>query len=249
MQCPHSDVQIERCHRLLDSTESLIEKQGLISFKLSQVSKESELSNSTFYKLFESKEDLLVCCFLRNATSNHFSEFERLYPELTSVEKVLIPIIFSFEATYFSPTFNLVRQTAVNSMIWRLASPEKVKVFEQRINQYWLANNDYLALAVKQGDLIATQDEVREHAQAITFFLSGCLSSFESRLIDRQFLHEKRQTLFRQLQRVFLPYEWKEELSLAKFERMGMRVHMYYQANRDSFNSCRNCLAMQKEGA
>ncbi|USD38860.1 MULTISPECIES: TetR/AcrR family transcriptional regulator [Ferrimonas] len=246
MQCPHSEAQLERCQRLLDSTESLIEKQGLISFKLSQVSKESELSNSTFYKLFESKEDLLVCCFLRNSTTNHFAAFERQYPDLTPIEKVLMPIIFTFEATHFSPTFNLVRQVAVNSMVWRLASPEKVKVFEQRINQFWQSITGFLGQAVAEGELVASEDEIREFAQAITFYLSGALSAFESRLIDEGYLQEQRQTLFRQLKKVFSPYQWREPLTLAAFERIGMRVHLYYQNHRDSFNSCRNCQQMQQ---
>ncbi|WP_035385010.1 TetR/AcrR family transcriptional regulator [Ferrimonas futtsuensis] len=245
MRCPHTDALRVKCQAVLDVTEGMIDQQGLISFKLSQVAKEAEIANSTFYKLFESKEDLLVCCFMRNATCNHFDDFEAEHPGMSAIERVLLPIIFTFEATYFSPSFNLVRQVAVNSRVWRLASADKAKAFENRINLYWERITGYLKQAVTEGELVASDDEVRELAQAITFYLSGALSAYECRLIGKEFLQEKRQTLFRQLQNVFKPYGWREPLTLALFERVGVRVHMYYQAHHRDFNSCARCMAMQ----
>ncbi|WP_169308324.1 TetR/AcrR family transcriptional regulator [Ferrimonas aestuarii] len=241
MHCPVTAAQQQRCQKLLDAAENLISNQGIVSFKVSQVVSDSGLSNNSFYKLFESKEDLLVCCFLRNATANQFADFERLHPNMTAMEKVLIPIIFTFEATYFSPSFNLVRQVAVNSMVWKLASPEKNLVFKKRINQYWHWVTGYVQQAVEAGELDASEEEVLELSQAITFYLSGALSAFESGLIDKNYLQEKRITLFKQLKKVFMPYRWRETLKLADFERIGMRVHMYYSQNRDNFNSCERC--------
>ncbi|MBY6188012.1 TetR/AcrR family transcriptional regulator [Marinobacter hydrocarbonoclasticus] len=241
MQCPSTEAQYERSQLILNATEWLIETQGLIAFKISDLSNHAGIANSSLYKLFESKEDLLVCCFLRNASSNHFAPFEAQYPDLTPLQRVLIPIMFTFEATHFAPTFNLVRQVAVNPMVWRRASPEKVKAFESRIDLFWRSIKGYVLDAVAEGDLEATEEEVLELTQAITFYLSGALSAYQSQLINAHYLKEKRYTLFRQLQKVFLPYQWREPISLADFERIGMRVHLYYRQLGESFNRCERC--------
>ncbi|MBY5923269.1 TetR/AcrR family transcriptional regulator [Ferrimonas balearica] len=241
MQCPSSAAQYDRCQLILNATEWLIETQGLIAFKISDLSNHAGIANSSLYKLFESKEDLLVCCFLRNATSNHFASFEAQYPDMTPMQRVLVPIMFTFEATHFAPTFNLVRQVAVNPMVWRRASPEKVKAFESRINLFWRAIKGYVQEAVESGDLVATDEEVLELTQAITFYLSGALSAYQSQLIDSHYLKEKRFTLFRQLQKVLLPYQWREPLALADFERIGMRAHLYYRQLGENFNRCERC--------
>ncbi|QIZ78172.1 TetR/AcrR family transcriptional regulator [Ferrimonas lipolytica] len=246
MHCPQTSCQLTRCNHLLDTAERLIETQGIVSFKFSQVAKEAEVANASFYKLFESKEDLLVCSFLRNATSNHIGGFLQEYPNLNALEKVLLPIIFTFETIHFAPTFFMVRQVAVNPMVWSLASPEKITVFKQRINQYWGWITQFLEESVTGGDLIATEQEVLELTQGITFYLSGALSALQSQLIEKNYLREARVMLFRQLELLFSRYQWQTPLTLSTFERIGMRVHLYYKQNRARHNSCQGCIEQQQ---
>ncbi|TKB51175.1 TetR/AcrR family transcriptional regulator [Ferrimonas sediminicola] len=248
MQCPHNANQLARSNSILDATERLMELQGVVSFKLSDVIKESGCANASFYKLFESKEDLIVCSFLRNATSNHFQDFLDENPELSCLDKVLLPIIFTFETLYFSPTFHVVRQVAVNRMVWSLASSEKGKLLEDRINLYWYWIHTFLSEAVKEGELNADKAELLELTQGITFYLSGSLNAFQCELVDNEYLKETRLTLFRHLQILFDRYSWATPLKLSQFERMGMKVHLFFRSMEQGNSCCQRCLAQQRVG-
>lgn len=246
MHCPQNECQLARSNNILNATERLIEDQGIVSFRLSQIIQESGCANASFYKLFESKEDLIVCCFLRNATSNHFQEFIDVTPNLSSLDKVLLPIIFTFETLYFSPVFNIVRQVAVNRLVWELASSEKSKIIEHRVNLYWQWVHKFIEDAVSGNELIATELEINELTQGITFYLSGALNAFQSQLIQGSYLQETRLTMFRHLQLLFERYNWITPLTFNQFERIGMKVHLYYQGIKEDINSCQRCLRQKK---
>ncbi|MCF1429207.1 MAG: TetR/AcrR family transcriptional regulator, partial [Shewanella sp.] len=82
MKCPSEPLTTLRCNQILDAAEYLIETQGIVSFKFSQLAKEVGCSTGTLYKFFEGKEDILVCLFMRNATSNNLPIFIAQNPEL-----------------------------------------------------------------------------------------------------------------------------------------------------------------------
>ena len=246
MHCPQNEKQLTRSNDILDATEKLIEIQGLVSFKLSDVIRESGCANTSFYQLFESKEDLIVCTFLRNATSNYFQEFIDQNPNLSSFDKILLPIIFTFESLHFSPIFNMLRQVAVNPMIWSLSSSEKNKILTNKINSYWSWIHHFYNESVKNGDLIASEKEILELTQGTTFFLTGSLCAFESKLINPKYLNEKRLTLFRHLQLLFKPYNWNTSLELRDFERIGMKANIFFKNKSQEKSTCERCMKQQK---
>ena len=133
MKCPSDSLSILRCNQILDAAERLIESQGIVSFKFSQLAHEVGCSTGTLYKFFERKEDVLVCLFLRSATSNHLPIFIHKNPELTAQEKVLLPILFTFETIKRSSSFFTLRSVSVNTMVWKLASDEKVNVLKNAL--------------------------------------------------------------------------------------------------------------------
>ncbi|WP_144211717.1 TetR/AcrR family transcriptional regulator [Shewanella donghaensis] len=247
MQCPQNDSALMRTNLILDATERLVEDQGIVSFKVSQVINESGCANASFYKLFESKEDLIVCCFLRNATSNHFQDFMVANPNLSSLDKVLLPIMFTFETLYFSPVFNIIRQVAVNRLVWALASPEKGKLIENRVNLFWQWIHKFIEDAVANKDLVANESQIFEMTQGITFYLTGALNAFQSQLIQGEFLKEARLTMFRHLELLFDHYNWITPLTFSQFERIGMKVHIYYHKNQSDRNSCQRCQLQQQK--
>ena len=88
MKCPSDSLSILRCNQILDAAERLIESQGIVSFKFSQLAHEVGCSTGTLYKFFERKEDVLVCLFLRSATSNHLPIFIHKTTSSSSIFKV-----------------------------------------------------------------------------------------------------------------------------------------------------------------
>ncbi|WP_051201914.1 TetR/AcrR family transcriptional regulator [Ferrimonas senticii] len=240
---PCERVNLQRASQILDVAEHHIENYGLLSFNVSSVIAESNQSTTTFYKRFKGKEDLLVCLFLRNATSNHFAAIEAQYPNMTLIERFLLPIVLSFEMAHKYPAFLLVRQVSVNSRVWKMADERKVRLFKQKIDNFWRYINQGIRDLVSNGDLVASDEEILYLTQSVTFFLSGCLNALECGLIDTQFIDEERTKVFNQLTHLFKGYQWNSEVSYSAFEKMGMRCYMYLnQLEQQQQDKCLYCL-------
>lgn len=247
MKCPSDSLSILRCNQILDAAEKLIESQGIVSFKFSQITHEVGCSTGTLYKFFEGKEDVLVCLFLRSATSNHLPIFIHKNPELTAQEKVLLPILFTFETVKRSSSFFTLRSVSVNTMVWKLASDEKVDRFKKRINAFWGWFTDSLHLAVENGELVATPLQIKELVQGITFYLTGALTQFESQLIAPQFLSERRETCYRHLANLMKLYDWKTPLTFAQYDSLEARTIKFFDLHYRDNMTCNTCSAFSNK--
>lgn len=244
MRCPTEALSTIRCNQILDAAEHLIESQGIVSFKFSQLAKEVGCSTGTLYKFFERKEDVLVCLFLRNATSNHLSIFLAKYPDLTAQEKVLLPILFTFETIKRSKTFFTLRSVSTNAMVWQLASPEKIERFKKRINVFWQWFTDGLNEAVANGEIKATPLQVKELVQGITFYLTGVLTQFESQLVNHEFLSNRRETSYRHLAKLMGQYDWKYAVNQQLFDKLEAQTEQFFNEHYRSHRSCAACNAL-----
>ncbi|AVI68216.1 TetR/AcrR family transcriptional regulator [Shewanella sp. SP2S2-4] len=244
MKCPSDTLSILRCNQILDAAELLIESQGIVSFKFSQLAKEVGCSTGTLYKFFERKEDVLVCLFLRSATSNHLPIFINKNPELTAKERVLLPILFTFETIKRSKSFATLRSVSVNTMVWQLASDEKVERFKKRINAFWGWFTDSLNLAVEKGELEATPLQVKELVQGITFYLTGALTQFESQLIAPEYLSNRRETCYRHLAKLMGQYKWKMPLTPELYDSLEARTIKFFDQHYRDHMSCAACSAL-----
>lgn len=171
MQCPNNNSDSLRCNQLLDVAEELIDSQGVVSFRFAQIAKGAECSTNTLYKYFSSKEDVLVCLFLRNTTSSQIPAFIKENPDLTINERSVLAVLFTFEVVKRSPIFNILRVVSINSMFWQLASSDKIEVLKNRVNLFWSRIKRPLEDAVVSGDLQATEADIKDLSQALYFFL------------------------------------------------------------------------------
>lgn len=246
MKCPTDTLPMMRCNQILDAAEQLIESQGIVSFKFSQLAKEVGCSTGTLYKFFERKEDVLVCLFLRSATSNHLPIFIDQYPSLTEQEKVLLPIMFTFETIKRSKSFFTLRSVSVNTMVWQLASDEKVERFKKRINAFWGWFTDALHTAVANGELEATPLQVKELVQGITFYLTGALTQFESQLIAPEYLSNRRETCYRHLAKLMGQYKWQQPLTHELFDSLEARTVKFFDQHYRDHMTCAACSALSQ---
>ncbi|WOT07051.1 TetR/AcrR family transcriptional regulator [Shewanella youngdeokensis] len=244
MKCPTEALPMIRCNQILDAAELLIETQGIVSFKFSQLAKEVGCSTGTLYKFFERKEDVLVCLFLRSATSNHLPIFIKKNPELMALEKVLLPIMFTFETIKRSKSFFTLRSVSVNTMVWQLASDEKIAKFKKRVNGFWGWIFQSLNEAVDRGELEATPLQVKELVQGITFYLTGSLTQFESQLIAPEYLSNRRETCYRHLARLMGQYKWVKPLTPELFESLELRSSNFFDKHYRDHMSCSACSAL-----
>ncbi|MCL1049993.1 TetR/AcrR family transcriptional regulator [Shewanella abyssi] len=244
MKCPTETLSMIRCNQILDAAEQLIESQGIVSFKFSQLAKEVSCSTGTLYKFFERKEDVLVCLFLRSATSNHLPIFVKEHPDLTAQEKVLLPILFTFETIKRSKSFSTLRSISVHPMVWKMASDEKVTRFKKRIDAFWEWFTVSLTEAADNGELDTTPLQIKELVQGIIFFLTGSLTQFESELIAPKYLANRRETCYRHLAHLMGQYKWAKPLTPELYDLLAQRSSDFFDEHHRDHMTCSACSAL-----
>lgn len=244
MKCPSDAMTALRCNQILDAAAVLVEQQGIVSFKFSQLAKEVGCSTGTLYRFFQGKEDILVCLFLRHATSNYLPKFVAQNPELSAQQRLLLPVIFTFETIRRSKVFFTLRSVSVNKLVWQLASEDKVSKFKRRIDAFWRWFHQSIELANTQGELNATEREQTELTQALVFFLTGVLTQFESELIPPEFLGERQDTCYRHLALLMSRYAWQEPLTQSRYGELERLVGQFFDTQVKSKGNCDTCAAL-----
>ncbi|WP_037471122.1 TetR/AcrR family transcriptional regulator [Shewanella waksmanii] len=246
MHCPGNKIDAIRCNQLLDVSEKLIDNQGVVSFRFAQIAKGAECSTNTLYKYFESKEDVLVCLFLRNTTSSRMPDFIKDNPYLTIHERAVLPLLFTFELVKRSPIFNILRVVSINSMFWQLASPEKIAILRNRVNLFWSCIRNPLEDAVAAGELHANEQEVKDLTQMLYFFLAGATSSYQSGLMDEKYLSPDATDGLRHISRLMNRYQWRSPITQEMMQDLSQRVQQFLDHGDGKQRTCETCLATGK---
>ncbi len=249
MRCPNNNLDAMRCNQLLDVAENLIDNQGVVSFRFAQIAKGAGCSTNTLYRYFESKEDVLVCLFLRNTISSQIPVFINENPNLNIQELAVLPILFTFELVKRSPIFNILRVVSINSMFWQLASSDKIEILKNRVNLFWSRIKRPLEEAVAKGELKATRIDIDNLSQALYFFLAGATSSYESRLMDEQYFVTDDETGYRHISSLMNHYQWREPINREMMRDLSVRIRGFLDKNSGNCNirSCGNCLSIGKQ--
>lgn len=242
MKCPENKLERIRCNQLLDIAEQLVNEQGVVSFRFSQISKVSGCSTNTLYKYFSSKEDVLVCLFLRSTTSCHIPIFLNKNKELNPYQKVLLPILFTFVAVKNNPVFNILRVVSINSMFWQMASDEKVEILKKRVNLFWSHLYNPLIDARNKKILLASDKDILELTQSIYFFLAGAISSYESKLMDSKYLPGSLDDCYKHLSKIYNQYQWREPITTELIKELDHNVKIFFEQGYDKYRSCDICL-------
>ncbi|ARD20876.1 TetR/AcrR family transcriptional regulator [Shewanella japonica] len=246
MICPASNIDIIRCNQILNQAEISIKNQGVVSFRFAQIAKDSGCSTNTLYKYFESKEDILVCLFLRNTASTRIPDFIKENPQLSINERAVLSLLFTFELIKRSPIFNILRLVSINSMFWQLASPDKISILKNRVNLFWSCIRNPLDDAVAAGKLSANELELKELTQEMYFFLAGATSSYQSGLMEDCYLTADDATCFRHISRIMNRYNWNQPITQEMMESLAMRISQFLDYGQGKNRTCETCLATGK---
>lgn len=247
MKCPATKFDAFRCNQLLDVAEELIDNQGVVSFRFAQIAKGAECSTNTLYKYFESKEDVLICLFLRNTASSLIPIFLEDNSNLNINERAVLAILFTFEIVKRSPIFNILRVVSINSMFWQLASSDKIEILRHRVNLFWSRIKRPLEDAVLAGELQANEQDIRDLSQALYFFLAGAASSYESRLMEAQYFIADDNTGFRHISRLMNQYHWRKPITQEMMLSLSLRIKVFLDHSKGRVGTCDTCLAIGKQ--
>ncbi|QIZ77945.1 TetR/AcrR family transcriptional regulator [Ferrimonas lipolytica] len=241
MRCPNTNSERLHCDQLLNAAEDLVDENGLVSFRFAEMAKLASCSNHVLYKHFKSKEDVLVCLFLRNCTSNFMPVFLEKNKDIEPRLLAAFAAVFSFVAVQRSPTFNTLRSVSINSLCWQLASDDKVNAFRQRVNLFWHRNYYHIEQAQQQQILLEPADKVLEVTQSIYFFLAGILSSFESGLMDEKYLGKHDETFFNLLCGQLNKYKWIQRFTASELRQLADKINLFFDKYYQQNKSCKFC--------
>ncbi|WP_252007144.1 TetR/AcrR family transcriptional regulator [Ferrimonas sp. SCSIO 43195] len=242
MHCPNTQQAEIKCQILLDAAEQLIEEQGIISFKFSDIAKVANCSTGSVYKFFESKEDVLLCLFLRSATSNNIPDILDSEQSLSYQERFLVPILTTYETVAKSSSFMSLRSVSVNSKVWTLASCEKVDRFKLRANRFFDLIHELALDAQANGALDETPERTLLLAQMIYFQLYGQSTAYESKLIDKMVEHQRENVEMECILAIVNSFNWNEKVTVNQYRQLRERVARFIEKGIKSKLSCKKCL-------
>ncbi|MGS0724903.1 TetR/AcrR family transcriptional regulator [Shewanella sp. 0m-11] len=226
---------------MLDVAEDLIERNGLLSFRFSDIAKQAGCSSGTVYKFFESKEDLFLCLFLRSAAANNIPSFIDEYTDLDAVDKILLPILVTFETVQYSKSFSILRSVAVNSKVWHLASTEKAGKFKRRANLFYQVIERSIKEANANGELIEDEQQVQLLIDMLYFQLYGLCTSYESELISSFNEDNRKQVERDSILKLINSFSWRNIITCEKFDACRLIVEQHFRNRQVTKLSCAQC--------
>ncbi|SDJ95778.1 DNA-binding transcriptional regulator, AcrR family [Ferrimonas sediminum] len=241
MHCPNTQQAEIKCQILLDAAEQLIEEQGIISFEFSDIAKVANCSTGSVTRFFESKEDVLLCLFLRSVTANNISGILNLEQGLSSQERFLVPILTTYEEVAKNSRFMSLRSVSVNSKVWTLASCEKVDRFKLRVNRFFDLIHQLALDARAEGALDETPERVLLLTQMIYFQLFGQSTAYESKLIDSMVDDQRERVEMECILAIINSFKWNEKIDAEQYLKLRGRVFRFIETGIKSKPSCKKC--------
>ncbi|QIZ78684.1 TetR/AcrR family transcriptional regulator [Ferrimonas lipolytica] len=241
MQCPKSTNEQHACTKILDAAEQLVAEFGIVSFRFAEVAQRANCSNYTLYKHFKSKEDLLVCLFLRNCATTSLHGFITSNPDLTPRQLAVCHPIFSFVATQRSKTFRSLRLVSVNSLCWQLASNEKETALRRRVDLFWNTAQFLYDNAQRFGELKLPASDVHQVTQSIGFFLAGILSAYGNKAIGAHHLGDSRDRFFHFLTMQLNQFVWETPFEVVELQQVEQRINKFFDNKISNYKNCPNC--------
>ena len=239
MRCPATKLGFFHCDEILNICESLIDQQGAVSFKYSELMKNHGISPTTFYKYFSRKEDVLICLFLRTASSNDIVRALSGEVILKSRLMVLIPVVTIFEIMRREKEFNKIRAIITNGNVWKVASDERIKHFSDITNFFLKSTQCLIENAKNEGEFIGNYQDASNLAQVINRFIYGTITLAESGVSKTNEYLIECNPLYSQIISILNGFEWKEPFEMSDIDSVRHDVSLKLLSKRSI--SCQEC--------
>lgn len=195
------DKQQKRAQRereICQQATTLLQEQGFLGVRMSDVAKVSGYSMGTIYSHFSSKEDLLVACAVEVEEEILNTLRRALEQPLPPLERLLLMGLVAWSCVEQNPTADELVHLSMSPSIWRRASParhaQQVKLSNDFAQQVYIQ----LEQACADGSLLSSpgckncslQDWVRLMESALWGLFIGFRQVCESG--QRSFLTEQK---------------------------------------------------------
>ncbi|WP_417347847.1 TetR/AcrR family transcriptional regulator [Ferrimonas sp.] len=242
MHCPVDRQTQALCQSLLQVVERLIEEKGIVSFNFPDIAKVAGVSPDTVNALFECKEDLLLCLFLRSAAGGDMEGALRRYPHLSAQERFLIPLITVLEMVSRNPTFMALYSISANFKVWPLASCERVDRLRERANRFIELIHRLANQARAAGELQESDERLRLLAQMVYFQLYGQSTAYESRLVNKLDEQQRSRVQMESILTIVNAFNWSSSVDEPLYLKLAQLVSNHIDLNGSNVASCSRCL-------
>ncbi len=219
----------QRDQVLVRLAEQLMQDQGLVSFRFSELAPLAGCSAGTLYKHFASKEDLLIAILAR-----HLERLVECQPHLMTCELSFVERWIAMHLLAVAASRQCCWSLSLNSIgsspkLVERASEYRIQELKMHLEQFYHAILRVVESARIQGELTATDQQVANTHAMMVFLERGAIDS-----IDNPLMENALEALdLRQLFEVFALYlnvlDWRTPLRPDSYERVMAEVEHQLQ--------------------
>lgn len=210
----------QRDQALIKLAEALIQEQGLVSFRFSDLAPRAGCSAGTLYKHFGCKEDLLVAIF-----SRHVEQLVERQPHLMACD-------LSFAERWVA--MHLVAVLAVNEKFWSLglnamggapkvlerANEHRVQELRMYLNQFYGAILRVVEGARIQGELVSGDQQVRAVHTMMTCLQRGAAGTLNNPLMQDTLKPLDKAEIYQAFATLISVLDWHKPLNEGSYSRV-----------------------------
>lgn len=189
--CKFTKKNISTLEPIIDnitlSTKKVLEEEGLINFRVGRIISDANCSSKTFYQVYESKSDLLLCLWVRGSVSNYLVNLHKDNCKLSDLELMLLPIILTLTLRELdSGTSKTALSTCVNSSVWSGVNSRKSIKVKNRVNFFWTWVRHYAKNLLISGKVSGTEDDIFLLCDKLSYLLRGFIMVDDTNMVSEQ---------------------------------------------------------------
>ncbi|GAA5194037.1 TetR/AcrR family transcriptional regulator [Ferrimonas gelatinilytica] len=216
----------QRDQVLIRLAERLIEQQGLVSFRFSELAPLAGCSAGTLYKHFASKEDLLIAIFARQVEGLVASQPHFLSCSLSHAECWIAMHLYAVMASQ-QANWSLGLNTLGGApQVLEKASDFRVQELKMYLTQFYNTILRVIEGARIQGELCATDQQVQTVHTMLSYFQRGAAGTLENPLMEDAVAGLSARQLYDAFAVFINTLEWKQPLRVDSYSRIIAAVEL-----------------------
>ncbi|GAA4874118.1 TetR/AcrR family transcriptional regulator [Ferrimonas pelagia] len=214
----------QRDQVLVRLAEQLIQQQGMVSFRFSELAPRAGCSAGTLYKHFSSKEDLLIAIFARHVEQLVERQPYFMSCELLYAERWIAMHMFAVASIQRSSWTLGINTLGGAPKILERASDFRAQELKMYLDQFYNAILRVIEGARIQGELVATDEQVKTVHAMLSYFQRGASGVLGNPLMGDAVQALEPRQLFEAFSIFIGTLDWKTPLRADSFQRIMIEV-------------------------
>lgn len=229
-------TKFERELQLLEVARELILESGMVSFKFTDIAKRAEVSRATLYKHFSGKEDVLVTLFVHDANNTRQMLVEiQDYQLLNDREKLIAALLAPVSISSGIKNRLGITFLSANPGIYLFAGENQQEELERIIEQLRNIHTQFWMTPIKNGTLVATQEQLVKVMAAVYPYQRGCVLIPQSIMTLGNQITRSLYDVYENLMQYTDKLEWHEDHKTVEYDKVLKTIGKF---ERESMIAC-----------